>query len=262
MLHQINRIKSLAGNVRALGPLMGYRAALRYLVTTRGQPNAVAQAAFRGIPFSFRRRDISAVKEVLLLEEYYFLAPAIRNADAPVILDIGAHIGLFSVWALSVNPRARIHSVEASPETFRILSGNVVGAAEKGYAWSTEHRAAWRETGEISFMDGAESTMSHRVGADGTVKVPTVTLDQLLKNFCAGGVNVIKIDIEGAEEAFLCAPGLSLDGVENVAIEVHPALCDTEKVDAVLKKYFSIENVKQNTPSSKPLLYCRKAAAL
>ena len=93
-----NRIHSFFNNIVLLGPMMGFTAAFAYLVKTQGDSNAIANAKFKGIPFKFRRRDISAVQEVLLKGEYSFLRPVIEKTKNPVILDIGAHIGLFSVW--------------------------------------------------------------------------------------------------------------------------------------------------------------------
>lgn len=257
----IARVRSLLKNTVLLGPLMGYGQAVHYLLTTRGQPDALGHAQYKGIPFSFRRRDISAVREILQQGEYRFLAPLITNTVKPVILDIGAHIGLFSIWALSINPKAIIHAIEASPDTYKILSQNIGKATAKGFSWDAEHRAAWNVAGEISFTDNAESTMSHRITTDGNTKINTITfLDLMQKVGKETPTTLIKIDIEGAEESFLCKGNASFENIGNVAIEIHPALCNTDDVVNLLRQSFRVENVKQVDSGSKPLLYCRKAA--
>jgi FkbM family methyltransferase len=255
------RLRSLFKNTILLGPLMGHGKAVHYLLTTRGQPDALGHAQYKGIPFSFRRRDISAVREILQQGEYRFLAPLIANTDKPVILDIGAHIGLFSIWALSINPKAIIHCIEASPDTYKILSQNIRENLTKGFSWSAEHRAAWNVAGEISFTDNAESSMSHRITTDGNTKISTITFLELIQKVGKDTrTTLIKIDIEGAEESFLCKGNASFENIGNIAIEIHPALCNTDNVVHLLRQSFSVENVKQDDPTSKPLLYCRKAA--
>lgn len=256
-----NHIRSLYKNIFLLGPLMGYGHAIRYLLATRGRADAIGHARYKDIPFFFRRRDISAIREILQQGEYCFLAPLISNTEKPVILDIGAHIGLFSIWALSINPEAIIHCIEASPDTFGILSKNIREGTKKEFSWSAEHCAAWNVAGEISFMDSAESTMSHRITADGNTKISTITFLELMQKASkAAPITLIKIDIEGAEENFLCKGNASFENIRNVAIEIHPALCNTDNVVNLLRQSFNIENAKQGVPSSKPLLYCRKAA--
>ena len=47
---------------------------------------------------------------------------------APVILDIGANIGLFSLLCLRLNPRARVLACEPSPDTFGVLEANLSAA--------------------------------------------------------------------------------------------------------------------------------------
>ncbi|MFI6846769.1 FkbM family methyltransferase [Kitasatospora sp. NPDC050467] len=47
--------------------------------------------------------------------------------DDPVIVDVGANIGMFALFAAQQWPTARIFSFEPAPEVFRLLSGNVAG---------------------------------------------------------------------------------------------------------------------------------------
>lgn len=238
---------------------MGYPNAFNYLLKTQGNSDAVADGIYKGIKFSFRRRDISAVKEILKNGEYDFLRKVIQDTPRPSILDIGAHIGLFSIWALSINPDCRICSVEASPETYKILSSNIEISKKSGLSWSSYHRAAWGEPGEISFMDNSESTMSHRVGKNGTVNIKTITIHELASIYEAGGVfDVVKIDIEGAEESFLCHSDFDFTKFRSLVIEIHPDLCNTMKVEKILNDNFSVMNVKDKKNNSKPLLYCTR----
>lgn len=254
-----SRARNLAQNIGNLGPLMGgYASAFSYLLRTQGKSAAEAVANYRGHEFRFRRCDMPAIKEVLLHGEYAFLESILGNTDLPLVYDIGAHIGLFAIWTLSINAQAEIHSVEASPYTFGILESNAEAARGKGFSWQAQHGAAWKNNDEISFSNDLESSMSHRIDETGCVKVRGIALGDLLAASGNRKIDLMKIDIEGAEEAFLCAGDSSLDQVKNLVIELHPRLCDTERVEIALEKNFADIRKIDNRINSKPLLFCRK----
>jgi hypothetical protein len=98
--------------------------------------------------------------------------------------------------------------------------------------------------------------MSHKVSAKGSVQVKGISLAALTEG--RGDIDLMKVDIEGAEEAFLCADPAALTPVKRLVIELHPQLCDTQRVRDVLQKAFSQIVEIHGRTSSKPLLYCRK----
>ena len=99
--------------------------------------------------------------------------------------------------------------------------------------------------------------MSHKVAADGEIKVQGITLDALIKQADAKNIDVLKIDIEGAEEAFLTAKPDLLARVKNLIIEIHPQICSEDNIRALLAKYFTTITDVSGRQSSKPLLWCR-----
>lgn len=102
--------------------------------------------------------------------------------------------------------------------------------------------------------------MSHRIDAAGSIEVPSLALTGLLNRLAPNGgrIDLMKIDIEGSEEAFLCADPAALDRVDALVVELHPTLCDTARVEALLRERFSTIRVIEARKSSKPLLYCRR----
>lgn len=260
MTNPYSRISSLVKNVELLGSLMGgYLPALSYILKTRGKSNAEAFGKYKGIEFKFRRCDISAVREVFLKGEYAFLREIILNKDSPYIYDIGGHIGLFSIWAFSINSQANIHSIEASPQTYKILCSNVEHSKKMDLLWNIENRAAWGNNDTISFSDSSESSMSHRVDDHGKANVKGITLNDIIEKLPNDqNIDLMKIDIEGAEEAFLCADNANFERIDNLVIELHPQLCDIDKVRNVLLNSFSTIEECHDKSLSKPLLYCRK----
>lgn len=218
----------------------------------------VGVGRYRGTDIVFRGLDTMAIKEVLIDMEYAKVVSRLAAIDAPVVLDIGAHIGLFSLSVLKESPRARVLSVEADPQTYGILIRNVDALRAQGADWEAINAAAWGEDGKQLYFEGSGPSMSHRVSDIGKVVVTTITFNSLMDRLLEkrDAIDMLKIDIEGSEESFLCASPELLRHVRCVVIELHPRLCNADRVRNVLSHaYGTVAEVHDRT-SSKPLLIC------
>jgi FkbM family methyltransferase len=151
-----------------------------------------------------------------------------------VIIDVGAHIGVFSALCYHRGSRA-IHCFEPNEDNFRFLEQNLRG--RPGVCLS--RRAVWRSDGEsgagllLSGRDG-ENTGAHSLLTAGLVPdfgvqtlteayatshpVETVPLDEILSGF--DRVKLLKIDCEGSEFPILLTSQL-LRRVERILGEIH-----------------------------------------
>lgn len=260
----LRRIQGFIGRTVWLGQLMGGKIpAALYLIKTKLGCNVAGFGRYGAFSFHFRPADLSALDEVLVDREYNFLQPLLKKIIAPVIADIGGHIGLFSIWTLNFVRETRILSVEASPLTYGILKQNVEHAvSHNGSSWKALHGAAWRDGENVGFSDSGNS-MSHRVAAAGKISVPGMSLEKIIQQTLEGSgknsVDLMKIDIEGAEEVFLTNAPEALDRVDALVVELHPNLCDTDKVRRILESKFPYIEEIQGRKSTKPLLFCQKA---
>lgn len=245
------------GAVRWLAPLSGglLPAALS-LGVLRFNPSSTQRFWFGSAPLCCRLSDLQSLKEVLVDEEYRFLGERLRAATQPRILDVGGHIGTFAVWALGVNPNARILSIEADPETYAVAARNAILRGKVGEHWQLTNRAASdRDKQWVGFLQQGPS-MGHRVSADGEIFAETISLARAIEKLGAP-IDLMKVDIEGSEEDFLCAQPEYLERVTSLVVELHPFLCDTQRVREVLSgRYNTVEEVT-GRESGKPLLYCR-----
>jgi FkbM family methyltransferase len=142
------------------------------------------------------------------------------DTDAPRILDCGANIGLASLFFKSCYPAARITAFEPDPAIAPTLAANL---ERNGFAdVEVVVAAVWKESGTLAFRaEGADSggiaeTTAATVGQP--VEVSAVRLRDYLDD---GPIDLLKLDIEGAEGIVLadCAPALR--GVGALQIEVH-----------------------------------------
>jgi len=213
-----------------------------------------------GIKIKFRTTDANIIEEIFFNREYDFLKDYITSIDTPVVLDLGAHVGAFSIWVLNNNRSAKLISIEADPDTFSILSENKLSSsiAIPDITWETHNLLAWGSDNKLKNFSQDGPSMSHKADTSGSILVKTINLPNLLNLPSIGNnkIDILKIDIEGSEEDFLCENPDSLSKVKCLVVELHPYLCNTERVIRVLNNHFTNITEIEDRYSSKPLLYC------
>jgi FkbM family methyltransferase len=252
--------KRMAGFIyrsRWLGKIMSspYHAGIHW-IRIRFSPQLKAMGKYGSYRFKFRGMDVPIIREVIHEKEYDFLKSQIEHIKEPNILDVGAHIGLFSICMLNIVPSAHILSVEAGPDTFQMLTNNVERAkSEKAATWKAINRAAWSDSSIIKFNDAGMS-MSQQVNKDGKIEVSGVSLAELIEMSGADKIDLMKVDIEGAEEEFLCATPEILKNIDRLVIELHNECCDVEKVKDLLDGSYAEVKYLKDRNSNRPVLYC------
>jgi FkbM family methyltransferase len=159
--------------------------------------------------------DLTAIGDVLLDELYD--VPDLR--DVRVIVDLGSHIGSSIVFFRVRHPGAQIHGLEPDPRTFATLAANV-GALE---GVTVDRQAVSDADGEATFFCSDYSMASSLVGDGRPVTVRTVRLDTLMDELGLDRIDLLKLDIEGAEYDVLAATE-RLGAVRAICGEVHPHL--------------------------------------
>src|SRR5262245_28452347 len=125
--------------------------------------------------------------------------------DAPVVLDLGANQGEFSRLMLARFPRARVILVEANPELVDRLKARFAGTTA-----TVVHAAIGGTSGASVEFYLSDQSMASSISKDlsavhglrdaGTpVMVPMTTLRELMNRFALDRVDLVKMDIEGAE---------------------------------------------------------------
>jgi FkbM family methyltransferase len=136
----------------------------------------------------------------------------------PVILDVGAHIGCFTIWIKRMRPDARMFSFEPEGENFAVLKRNISENNLSGV--SLINAAVWAETGTASFHVPTHAPNLSCVDQSGEVQVTTVTLDEFVNERGLDRVDLLKLDCEGAEYELL-AGFHRLDVCHAIVMEYH-----------------------------------------
>ena len=233
--------------------------AFRFFLQAHSHRNAENMSRFHLGPVSFYVRPIDwfAFEEIISSQEYRFITTLFQKSSPEIIIDLGANVGLFSLYALSLWSSAQVHSLEPNLSTYNVLHHNQ--KINPGLNWHTYQYAVWEQDGEISFETGKVSTSSRVMPGQSGGKVPAITLDTFFSKYVNSPVlSLVKIDIEGAEEAVLRSSTHLLGRIQNLVIEVHPEHCDQDYVISVLRSSFKYLYQLSGRRSGKPLLLaCR-----
>ncbi len=179
----------------------------------RIQPEGVKHA----VHLRVRTTDVSVYHEILLRGEYAIDLPS----PPKTIVDVGANIGMASLFFAHRYPQARIIAVEAEPSNFTMLTKNVAGYPNI----VPIHAALWNKDGEISVSDpdpadGAFGKWGFFTHEGDGVRVRAVTMPTLMKEKGIESIDLLKVDIEGAEKEVFSECDW-MDRVDCLAIELH-----------------------------------------
>lgn len=194
-----------------------YRMLAAYLGWPVTYPFVCQTKAGAGILCS-NRYDLTTAWIVFLRDEY-----TVAPTD-DVIVDCGANIGVFSTYAASASPRAKIIALEPYPSTFRALLANIQrnGLASRVFCL----QAALSANQGTAYMDTAPdlpTQLRHVTEArDGAVRVNALTLRDLLDSHGLAQADLLKMDIEGSEHAVLLGSDKRvLSRFKRISLEYH-----------------------------------------
>jgi FkbM family methyltransferase len=175
-----------------------------------------------GLPVLLRHGTVDIWTFAELFDLRLYEPPAaverqLRAAAEPLIVDLGANIGLFGVDMLARFPGARVVGYEPEAENAGIHRRLVEVAGNP--RWTLVEACAGPEAGTVAFLPGQEtgSRMLDHAGA-GSVEVPMQDVMPLLAE-----ADLVKMDIEGGEWPILADDRFS--AVRAAVIEYHPHGC-------------------------------------
>jgi len=161
------------------------------------------------------------------MDKVYTSSPRFSVRDGWVVIDLGGHKGIFSVFAATSAKDVKVYSFEASPENFAYLSHNIsLNNLSNVRAFNVAVGGRDGETTLNLHEDNAQNSLLQRSSLQsvGSIKVETWSLARVLKTV-ASQVNLLKMDIEGMEyEALFSCPDEYLQRVERIALEYHDVL--------------------------------------
>ena len=218
----------------ALITRFGWRRGLRLLMQLRlaqllpGGGFVRVDVPMLAAPIYLRARttDALVLKEFLLHGNFDF-APHVTPPPR-FIVDAGANIGLISAFLATRFPEARIVALEIDPGNFEALRRNA-----RPYPRVTPvHAGLWSLATTLTIANPDSGEWAYRAKEQpeegehrSDQSVPALTVADLMRQFDAREVDVLKVDIEGGElEVFGPAAEEWVDRVGLIAVELHERL--------------------------------------
>lgn len=167
-----------------------------------------------------RTTDVSLFSEILIKSEYDW-----QFSKSPkVIVDAGANIGLSPVFFARKYPNATVIAIEPEPSNFELLQKNTAPYPNV----LPVHAALWGDNCDLSIADPGYGNWGYQTVDDrdeavrGTsCRVPGTTLDKLMRDFGVDYVDILKIDIEGAEKEVFESCSTWIQKVGVIVVELH-----------------------------------------
>jgi FkbM family methyltransferase len=184
--------------------------------------------------------------EIFYLEHYKFLS----KVDNPVIIDCGANIGLSVLYFNSILKEPRIIAYEADPFVSAILEDNL---SYNNCNAEIVQKAIWISNNEKLSFCSSGADAGTLFSDKNSILVDSIRLKDILDSY--DRIELLKIDIEGAEVEVLKDCKDSLGHVDKIFIEYHSFSKSLQELDILLSiltkqdfRYKILPARKEKTP--------------
>ena len=182
-----------------------------------GKEREITTKSGAKLSYRLNRGDLQSIREVWC-EEVYRLPFA---APSGALVDLGANIGLTTLWMATHYQLGPIVAVEPDPDNARLVQKNL---EQNGLKATLIDAAVGPQDGTTKFQRSNWSNMGHV--ADDGMPIRSISMASILERFGLDQVGVAKIDIEGSEEAVFLGPSEWLQHVAAMVVEFHPEVVD------------------------------------
>ncbi|WP_171047921.1 FkbM family methyltransferase [Pedobacter xixiisoli] len=164
--------------------------------------------------------DIDIFYEVFWAQCYQVPA-SLKVKQYSTIVDLGANIGLASIYFKSKYPEANVYAVEMETDNYVQLKKNVQQFKNTYPIFG----AIYDETTNIK-ISNTELAYNFKIEVDiekeiDAITVATLTMPDLIADHQIKEIDLLKIDIEGAEQRLLGNNNEWLSKVNSILIELH-----------------------------------------
>ncbi|MCD4756371.1 FkbM family methyltransferase [bacterium] len=200
--------------------------------------------------------------EIFTNDCYYFET----DKEQPLIIDVGAYIGLSVLYFKREYPNAKIIAFEPNPVAIPVLNENIFNNNLDNI--KVHESAIWVEDGiKKMYIDNTKEdrysvSSFTRNSWNGTVKSKLISVKtERLDKYVNREVDLLKLDIEGAEQRVLKSIKRYFPNIKNIIFEYHPTQNQNlKKIIELLETHYDLsiyrdaKEIKQNFPANKLLL--------
>ena len=222
-------------------------------------------AKFRnGTKCIIRNKSDSAVFLENFFLDSYTQEKGFDIKENDLIIDVGGHVGYFTIYAAKKAKNGKIITFEPSKESFNVLKNNLkinniqnviienVGVGAKS-GTAILNVDTTHSIGNSIFYSSKNSEKED---------IRITTIPEIVKKYKIESIDLLKLDCEGAEfEIILNLPSTILNTIKKISMEIHKIenfdIVDIEKF--LVKNNFSIKRkyLLQEPKTNWPILYAK-----
>lgn len=159
--------------------------------------------------------DIGVFDKIFVEKEYELDIPSAPK----FIVDGGANVGYASIFFANKYPNAKVVSIEPEASNLDILQRNIYGYKNiqsiQSAIWSKKSRMI------LENPVGAECTFQVKEAQSNSKPIESITVDGLCAYSSDGNIDILKLDIEGAEKEVFSSNTSWLANIKILIIELH-----------------------------------------
>lgn len=164
---------------------------------------------YQGFDLEYERGDLMSFRYSATGDYEPHVISYLKNnlAAGATVVDVGANVGFFSLAVLALVPKSNVHMFEPSPFPRGYLAKSIARNGLESRV-TLNHQALYSEPGEMDFcvhvgkhsaLDGMRDTKYAFAGESTYIKVVVTTLDSYVREAGMRRLDLLKIDVEGAE---------------------------------------------------------------
>lgn len=158
---------------------------------------------------------------------------ALAEGEVPLIVDCGANIGLSALYFSLHLPKARIVGIEPASDNVRVARKNT----SHNPLIEIVEAAVYDKVTPLELVDPQAEKFAYRVqeaSIPSATSIPAVTIDEIMKRHGAKRNLIVKVDIEGGEDALFRSNLDWLDHTDLLIAETHDWLFPGQGTSATL----------------------------
>ncbi len=177
---------------------------------------------------------LADIHEILEKEIYRFET----KEKYPIIIDCGSNIGISLIYFKRLYPESKIIAFEADPVIFQFLLRNISNFSLKKI--EIHQAAVWINSFGVNFqVEGGHSGRISEHSSDKNIIIsPSIRLKDILET--VEYIDLLKLDIEGAESEVLFDCGLSLNKCRHIFVEYHSDKDKNQDLHDILSLFFQM----------------------
>lgn len=213
-----------------------------------------------GTRYAVRSKTLDSLLIIEVCSQMRYTPRGFEISEKDLVVDIGAHIGVFSIFASNLAKKGRVYAFEPIPENFEMLERNIEMNCIKNIVPIKKAISVRKGQKEMLLSESNPAEHSFYFGRNKAkkVKVRTLSLNDVVEENDISQIDFLKVDCEGAEyEILFGCPDDVLEIIKKISLEYHNL--DSSRNVFSLGRFLEEKGFKVRIESgSCSMLYARK----